>query len=60
MFTQSQAVAILEAETVLQGLEGEGPYATEGSAWRNLVSQALEMVDNEYDDLSLVQEIKGL
>jgi len=60
MFTTAQAIAILQAERVLESVGDGRPGCIKGTPWYDLVSQALDMVDDEFNDLTMVREIKGL
>lgn len=63
--TIKQAIAILDAERVLQHVGAGGPDCSVGTAWCDYVREASDVVDaaNEYcgnfTDLQLVKEYKG-
>ena len=63
--TIEQAVAILEAERVLQRVGANGPDCDEGSAWFEYVKKAYSVVQSDslfrdsFNDLQLITYFKG-
>lgn len=63
--TLDQAVAILQAERVLQEVGERGPDIEDGSAWRAYIKEAGKMIKgdplshNEFNDLHLLRECDG-